>query len=115
MSEEPKPEVEFADLPGPPRNSYATLGLGITFGIIIGFVLTMLVLPRLSPTVELEGTVLVDNNGAMILGNTTLRVSGIELENLQGYRIVLEGTMIKLRLGWEKQQENWPLIGGFAP
>lgn len=106
-----KPEEEFARLPGPPRNPHATLGLGVTFGIIIGFGLTMFILPQLSPTVELEGTVIKDENGAMTIGNTMLIISGVELKNLQGYRIVLEGTMMKLRLGWEKPKENWR-IGG---
>lgn len=110
-NKEPKPEDEFASLPGPPRNPYATLALGVMLGIFIGFIMTMFTLPRLSPTVELEGTVIGDDDGAMILGTTRLRVGGIELENLQGYRIVLEGTMLRLRLGWEKQGENWPWMG----
>ena len=112
MNEESKPEEEFANLPGPPHNPYATLALDVMLGIFIGFVLTMFILPRLSPTVGLEGTVLRDEDGVMIIGNTRLAIGGVELENLQGYRIVLEGTMMKMRLGWEKPKENWPWIGG---
>lgn len=108
MSEEPaKPEDEFADIPGPPRNPYATLALGAVFGIAIGFVLAIALLPSFSPSIELKGTVVeVDENGMMVLGNARLVIAGIGLENLAGYIIELDGTIMRLRLGWWQPRDN---------
>ena len=115
MSEEPKPEEEFANLPGPSRNPYATLAIGVTFGVIIGAVLTIGLMPRLTPSMEGRGIVAAVENDTIVIRNVELSL-GVDLRNLHpGYIVELEGSVIGLRLGWRKPKENWPMIEGFAP
>lgn len=97
---------DFKRLPGPPRNPYVTLLLGVIFGAWIGALVTLFVLPSVSPSVEIGGLVTGDENGTMTIRYARLRADLPFPENMEGYYLTLEGTLLKVRAGW-RTWENW--------
>lgn len=104
--ESAKPEDEFSDIPGPPRNPYVTLALGLAFGMFIGGMLVLWLTPRFTPSIEGRGIVTTSDNGNLIISNVRLEIDGVDADIPAGYIVEFEGSMLRLRLGW-KQAENW--------
>lgn len=91
---------ELKKLPGPPRNPYVTLILGAIFGVWIGAILTLAMLPSMSPAIEIRGLVTNDENGVMVIRLAELRTELPFPENMEGCYLMLDGTLLKVRVRW---------------